>query len=138
MKENIDKIVPLLKARTGPAIIYVTRQKQAEDVAQRLKALGLDADVYHAGLAAELREKVQVEFMESEKGIVCATIAFGMGIDKGEPLHTFLYSIERIDVVVALSRYSSGNQRLIASSSSLIILPSTGHPSVYAKDFGEL
>jgi superfamily II DNA helicase RecQ len=40
--------------------------------------------VYHAGMGNEERARVQQQFMESEKGIVCATIAFGMGIDKGE------------------------------------------------------
>lgn len=84
LQQKIDKIIPLLKARTGPAIVYVTLQKQAEDVAQRLRSVGLEAEIYHAGLASDLREQVQVAFMESEKGIVCATIAFGMGIDKGE------------------------------------------------------
>lgn len=44
---------------------------------------GLEPMVYHAGLPAEQREKVQMAFMASEKGVVCATIAFGMGIDKG-------------------------------------------------------
>lgn len=76
--------MPLLKARNGPSIVYVSLQKQAEEVSTRLKAHGLDAEVYHAGLRAEERERVQLSFMQSERGIVCATIAFGMGIDKGK------------------------------------------------------
>lgn len=73
----------MLKSRTGSAIIYVTLQKQAEEVADLLRPHGLQPMVYHAGLSSEKREQVQQKFMESEKGIVCATIAFGMGIDKG-------------------------------------------------------
>ena len=85
LQEKLDKVVPLLKSRTGPAIIYVTLQKQAEEIAERLRPHGLNAHVYHAGLIADKREEVQHAFMESEKDIVCATIAFGMGIDKGGP-----------------------------------------------------
>lgn len=48
-----------------------------------MKRHGIDSMVYHAGLKSETREQIQVKFMESEKGVVCATIAFGMGIDKG-------------------------------------------------------
>ena len=48
-----------------------------------LRPHGLEAMIYHAGLPSEERERVQKQFMESDKGIVAATIAFGMGIDKG-------------------------------------------------------
>ena len=84
MHEKISHLLPMLQARTGPAIIYVTLQKQAEEIADHLRPHGLDPMVYHAGLPSEERERIQIRFMESEKGIVCATIAFGMGIDKGE------------------------------------------------------
>ena len=83
--QKIKRLVPILKERTGPAIVYVTLQKQAEEVAHSLRAQQLDAMIYHAGLPSEERERVQLDFMDSDKGIVVATIAFGMGIDKGEP-----------------------------------------------------
>ncbi len=79
----MEKTVALLKKRTGPAIIYVTLQKHAEQVAEALKQRKYQSLVYHAGLSNDERNRVQMEFMASEKGIVCATIAFGMGIDKG-------------------------------------------------------
>ncbi|KIJ68526.1 hypothetical protein HYDPIDRAFT_24796 [Hydnomerulius pinastri MD-312] len=82
LEKKLDRIIPFLKARTGPAIIYVTLQRHAEEVANHLQPHGLAPMVYHAGLPAEQRTKVQLDFMESEKGVVCATIAFGMGIDK--------------------------------------------------------
>jgi superfamily II DNA helicase RecQ len=84
----LNRLIPFLKERTGPAIVYVTLQKHAEEVANRLRPHGLESLVYHAGLPSEQRGKVQTQFMESEKGIVCATIAFGMGIDKGKYLDT--------------------------------------------------
>ncbi|KAA1468691.1 ATP-dependent DNA helicase [Dentipellis sp. KUC8613] len=80
--DKLKRLVPFLNARTGPAIVYVTLQKHAEDVATRLKKAGIEAMVYHAGLPSQDRERIQNEFMDSEKGVVCATIAFGMGIDK--------------------------------------------------------
>lgn len=52
-------------------------------MADKLLPHGLQAAVYHAGLGNDVREKVQADFMNSDNGIVCATIAFGMGIDKG-------------------------------------------------------
>ncbi|TFY82334.1 hypothetical protein EWM64_g1675 [Hericium alpestre] len=82
LDKKLEKLVPFLKSRTGPAIVYVTLQKHAEEVANRLKTQGLDAMVYHGGMPTEERERIQLDFMESDKGIVCATIAFGMGIDK--------------------------------------------------------
>lgn len=84
LDQKINKIVPTLRTRTGPAIVYVTLQKQAEEVSTKLFSHGIQSFVYHAGLPSEKREEVQVKFMESEKGVVCATIAFGMGIDKGQ------------------------------------------------------
>jgi superfamily II DNA helicase RecQ len=83
LEKKLDRIIPLLKSRTGPAIIYVTLQRHAEEVAAHLRPHDLAPMVYHAGLPADERTKVQLQFMESTKGIVCATIAFGMGIDKG-------------------------------------------------------
>ena len=84
MDDKLKKLFPLLKSRTGPVIIYVTLQRHTQEVANYLRAHGIESLVYHAGLPAEEREKVQLDFMDSEQGIVCATIAFGMGIDKGE------------------------------------------------------
>lgn len=81
MDQKLNRLIPLLKSRTGPAIVYVTLQKQAEEVADLLRPHDLDPMVYHAGLPSEERMHIQNAFMSSEKGIVCATIAFGMGVD---------------------------------------------------------
>ncbi len=84
MDHKIKRLTTILKERSGPAIVYVTLQKHAEDVAHQLRSQQLEPMIYHAGLPNEERERVQLQFMESDKGIVVATIAFGMGIDKGE------------------------------------------------------
>ncbi len=83
MGQKITRLVSILKERTGPAIVYVTLQRHADEVANTLRSYQMDAQIYHAGLPSEERERVQLNFMASDKGIVVATIAFGMGIDKG-------------------------------------------------------
>jgi ATP-dependent DNA helicase RecQ len=68
----------------GPAIVYVTLQRTAEEIASFLASRGFPAEAYHAGLGDEVRHAVQERFMTSTDGIVVATIAFGMGIDKSD------------------------------------------------------
>ncbi|RPD55839.1 ATP-dependent DNA helicase [Lentinus tigrinus ALCF2SS1-7] len=80
--QKIKRVASILKQRTGPAIVYVTLQKHAEEVSNGLRTHQLDVMIYHAGLPGEERERVQQQFMDSDQGIVVATIAFGMGIDK--------------------------------------------------------
>ncbi|KZT30636.1 ATP-dependent DNA helicase [Neolentinus lepideus HHB14362 ss-1] len=82
MDSKINQLFPLVKERTGPAIIYVTLQRHAEEAAAKLKDHSIDALVYHAGLPSDERERVQNDFMQKPDAVVCCTIAFGMGIDK--------------------------------------------------------
>ncbi|MFT5527776.1 MAG: ATP-dependent DNA helicase RecQ [Pirellulaceae bacterium] len=80
---------------TGPTIVYVTLQKTAEDVAARLSKSGLKAHAYHAGMKPEQRTTVQDWFIESVDGIVVATIAFGMGIDKSNIRYVYHYNLPK-------------------------------------------
>lgn len=68
----------------GPAIVYVTLQKTAEQVADFLGRQGINARAYHAGLGTEKRTEIQDAFMAADDMVVVATIAFGMGIDKAD------------------------------------------------------
>jgi ATP-dependent DNA helicase RecQ len=85
-----------LKSRPrGATIAYVTLQKTAEQVAERLAAAGLEAKAYHAGLETEDRTRVQNWFIRSEAGIVVATIAFGMGVDKANIRYVYHYNLPK-------------------------------------------
>ena len=74
----------LASAKVRPAVVYVTFQRTAEDVAAHLARAGLAARAYHAGMSAEERDATQEAFMRGACEIIVATIAFGMGIDKAD------------------------------------------------------
>ncbi len=79
----------------GAVIVYVTLQHTAETVAGVLQRAGFSARAYHAGMRAEAREEVQNAFMDDDLRIVVATIAFGMGIDKGGIRAVFHYNLPK-------------------------------------------
>jgi ATP-dependent DNA helicase RecQ len=67
----------LRKKFPGPCIVYCSTRKATEEVASKLGALA-----YHAGLSDNTRSSVQDQFLSGEAEVICATVAFGMGIDK--------------------------------------------------------
>ena len=84
-RQKDDELVDRARAlSTGHAsgLVYVATRRRAEDLAERLCALGVRASAYHAGLPAALRNETQGAFMGGEVDVVVATTAFGMGIDK--------------------------------------------------------
>ena len=75
-------LVNFLREQRGASIVYTTLQKTAEEVAQMLIENKIKATFYHAGLSSDQRREIQDEFMLSKRGVIVATIAFGMGVDK--------------------------------------------------------
>lgn len=69
-------------AAEKPGIVYIATRRGAEQLAEELRAEGVAAAAYHAGLAAHRRERLQDAFMADEIEAIVATTAFGMGIDK--------------------------------------------------------
>jgi RecQ family ATP-dependent DNA helicase len=65
-----------------PAIVYCGTRKQTEEVAADLRDAGVAAVAYHAGLEPAHRTAIQERFMATDSGVICATNAFGMGVDK--------------------------------------------------------
>lgn len=63
-------------------IVYCLSRKNAESMTQSLRAAGVRAVCYHAGLSPAIREQAQRAFINGDVSVVCATVAFGMGIDK--------------------------------------------------------
>ncbi|MBI5851575.1 MAG: RecQ family ATP-dependent DNA helicase [Planctomycetes bacterium] len=68
----------------GAVIVYCARRKDTEALAGYLKDTGIDALAYHAGLTAAERKERQTSFMDGVVRVICATNAFGMGIDKDD------------------------------------------------------
>ncbi|HKO38720.1 MAG TPA: ATP-dependent DNA helicase RecQ [Solirubrobacterales bacterium] len=65
-----------------PAIVYCGTRKQTEEVAEELRDGDIAAVAYHAGLEPQQRTAIQERFMATDTGVICATNAFGMGVDK--------------------------------------------------------
>lgn len=63
-------------------IVYANSRKQTQELAASLSAKGVKALAYHAGMATEDREETQDRFLREDGVVVCATVAFGMGVDK--------------------------------------------------------
>jgi RecQ family ATP-dependent DNA helicase len=67
-----------------PAIVYCGTRRQTEEVAADLRDGDIAAVAYHAGLAPDHRTAIQERFMATDTGVICATNAFGMGVDKAD------------------------------------------------------
>ncbi len=72
----------LRRAKGLPAVIYVARRNQAEQIATFFRSQQFRAAPYHAGLSTETRQEILQGFLEEKFNLIAATIAFGMGVDK--------------------------------------------------------
>jgi ATP-dependent DNA helicase RecQ len=79
----------------GSTIVYVTLQRTALRIASLLAAAGLPARAYHAGMNADDRVAVQEWWSGSDRNVVVATIAFGMGIDKAAVRYVYHYNLPK-------------------------------------------
>ena len=93
-QKRIEQILDFIEERPGQSgIVYCLSRKNTETVAAKLLQKGIKADFYHAGLSAKERDKVQEEFINDNVPVVCATVAFGMGIDKSNVRWVIHYNL---------------------------------------------
>lgn len=95
-KEKTRFIINFIKARPLEAgIIYCLSRASTERLAKELSAQGIRAAAYHAGMKAEERDITQAQFKQDDILVVCATIAFGMGIDKSNVRWIIHYNLPK-------------------------------------------
>ena len=95
-KDKFKNILGFLRQRPHQSgIIYCLSRKACEGLSEKLRNSGVNANYYHAGLSPEERAQRQDSFINDDTPIICATIAFGMGIDKSNVRWVIHYNLPR-------------------------------------------
>ncbi|GAB0094795.1 DNA helicase [Sergentomyia squamirostris] len=94
---TMNTIINMIKSKfpRSCGIVYCLSRKECEQMAMKLMDADIRASAYHAGLADRERERVQQDWITEKIKVVCATIAFGMGIDKPDVRYVFHYSMPK-------------------------------------------
>lgn len=95
-QKRINHIIDFLQSRKDQSgIVYCLSRKTTEEIAEKLRKSGYNARHYHAGMDHEYRAKTQEDFIKDDVQIICATIAFGMGIDKSNVRWVIHYNLPK-------------------------------------------
>ncbi|WP_264618223.1 DNA helicase RecQ [Flavobacterium sp. 7A] len=94
--DRVKQIIDFIAQKPNECgIIYCLSRKTTEELAEKLQKTGVNAKAYHAGLDNNTRAKTQDEFINDDCQVVCATIAFGMGIDKSNVRWVIHYNLPK-------------------------------------------
>lgn len=94
--DRVKQIISFIDDRPNESgIIYCLSRKATETVAEKLQGANINAIAYHAGIAHEKRSKIQEDFINDKCQVICATIAFGMGIDKSNVRWVIHYNLPK-------------------------------------------
>lgn len=95
--KTVGDIITLIKTKFPKAsgIIYCLSRKETEQIAEKLQVANIKATSYHAGMTDKSRQKAQEDWITDKYRVVCATIAFGMGIDKPDVRYVIHYSMPK-------------------------------------------
>ncbi len=95
-QKRIEQIVDFIKQHPGQSgIVYCLSRKSTEELAAKLNKKGIHAAHYHARVPSKQRAKTQEDFINDNIPIVCATVAFGMGIDKSNVRWVIHYNLPK-------------------------------------------
>ncbi|WP_158729765.1 MULTISPECIES: DNA helicase RecQ [unclassified Flavobacterium] len=94
--DRVQQIIEFIQNKPNEAgIIYCLSRKTTEELAEKLQKNSINAKAYHAGLDSSVRSKTQDEFINDDCNIICATVAFGMGIDKSNVRWVIHYNLPK-------------------------------------------
>jgi ATP-dependent DNA helicase RecQ len=94
--DRVSQIVKFIRSKPNEmGIVYCLSRKSTEQLAEKLQLNGIKAATYHAGLTFEKRNKAQEDFIFDNIQVVCATVAFGMGIDKSNVRWVIHYNMPK-------------------------------------------
>ncbi len=94
--DRVKQIINFIKDKPNESgIVYCLSRKTTEELAEKLQNIGIKSKAYHAGLDSKLRSITQDEFINDDCQVVCATIAFGMGIDKSNVRWVIHYNLPK-------------------------------------------
>lgn len=91
--DKLGNLIRICRGVPGTGVIYVRERKKCEEIANFLRAQGIDADFYHAGMSRELRTLKQDNWKNDKLRIIVSTNAFGMGIDKPDVRFVVHYDV---------------------------------------------